>query len=151
MVMSNAAYWAREAARARQRADGAFEDHASKQRALKTAEHYEMLAQSCAQKWSETIFDIAVAMSSSDDKPKSPQGSDLAARQCRMARAKLNLGVRQLADAAGVSSLTITRLERGETLYPRVVAAVRGALEAAGVEFTNGDAPGVTLNSDVLK
>ena len=28
---------------------------------------------------------------------------------------------------------------------PRTVAAVRGALESAGIEFINGDAPGVRL------
>jgi transcriptional regulator with XRE-family HTH domain len=62
-----------------------------------------------------------------------------------MARAALNIGVRELAAAAVVSTNTITRLERGETLYPRTVAAVRAVLEAAGVEFTNGDTPGARL------
>ena len=69
------------------------------------------------------------------------------AAQCRMARAALQLGVRELADAAGVSPTTITRLERGDALYPRTVAAIRAALEAAGVEFTNGEAPGVRLRT----
>ena len=62
-----------------------------------------------------------------------------------MARAAIQIGVRELADAAGVSPTTITRLERGEALYPRTIAAIRAALEAAGIEFTNGDAPGVRL------
>jgi transcriptional regulator with XRE-family HTH domain len=62
-----------------------------------------------------------------------------------MARAALQLGVRDLAAAAEVSPTTITRLERGEVLYARTVGAIRAALEAAGVEFTNGDAPGVRL------
>ncbi len=67
--------------------------------------------------------------------------------QCRMARAALNLGVRELATAANVSTNTITRLERGETLYPRTVDAIRAALEAAGVEFIqeNGGGAGVRL------
>ena len=69
------------------------------------------------------------------------------AQQCRMARAGLGLGVRELAAAADVSTNTIARLERGEALYPRTLAAIRTALEAAGVEFTNGDAPGVRLKS----
>ena len=38
-----------------------------------------------------------------------------------------------------------TRLERGETLYPRTIEVIRAALEAAGVEFTNGGEPGVKL------
>ena len=62
-----------------------------------------------------------------------------------MARAGLGLGIREVATRANVSTNTITRLERGETLYPRTVEAIRTALEAAGVEFTNGDAPGVRL------
>ena len=52
-----------------------------------------------------------------------------------------------MATAAGVSPDTIARLERGETLYPRTVAAVRTAFESAGVEFIaeNGGGPGVRL------
>ena len=65
--------------------------------------------------------------------------------QCRMARAGLGLGVRELADAAKVSTNTVTRLERGESLYPRTIEAIRKIFEAAGVEFTNGNAPGVRL------
>ncbi|WP_354123699.1 helix-turn-helix domain-containing protein [Bradyrhizobium sp. 482_C4_N1_1] len=52
-----------------------------------------------------------------------------------MARAALNLGVREVAEAAGVSTNTITRLERGEELLPRTAADIRAALEAAGVIF----------------
>lgn len=65
--------------------------------------------------------------------------------QCRMARAALEMGVRELAEAAKVSTNTITRLERGEPLRERTTDAVRAALKAAGVEFTNGDQPGVRL------
>jgi transcriptional regulator with XRE-family HTH domain len=48
---------------------------------------------------------------------------------------------------ASVSPNTIARLERGDTLYPRTLAAIRAALEAAGVEFIdeNGGGPGVRL------
>ena len=67
--------------------------------------------------------------------------------QCKMARAGLGLGVRELADMAKVSTNTITRFEGGEPLKERTVDAMRAALEAAGVEFTNGDAPGVRLKS----
>ena len=67
--------------------------------------------------------------------------------QSRMARAALGWGVRELAAAAEVSPDTIARLERGETLYPRTLAAIRAALEAAGVEFIeeNGGGVGVRL------
>ncbi len=64
-----------------------------------------------------------------------------------MARAALELGVRELAEAAKVSTNTITRFERGEPLKERTVDAVKAALEAAGVEFIpeNGSGPGVRL------
>src|SRR5450755_2657354 len=65
--------------------------------------------------------------------------------QCRMARAALGLGVRELAIAAKVSIDTVARFERGEELKERTVDALQRALETAGVEFTNGDQPGVRL------
>lgn len=67
--------------------------------------------------------------------------------QCRMARAGLGLGVRELAERAKVSTNTISRLERGEDLYPRTIEAIRAALEAAGIVFIekNGGGPGVRL------
>ena len=65
--------------------------------------------------------------------------------QCRMARVALGLGIRELAAAAKVSADTIARFERGEDLKERTIEALQRALEAAGVEFTNGDQPGVRL------
>lgn len=64
-----------------------------------------------------------------------------------MARAALDLGVRELAERADVSTNTVTRFERGESLYPRTVETIRAALEAAGVEFIpeNGGGAGVRL------
>ena len=61
----------------------------------------------------------------------------------------LGIGVRELAVAAGVSPETVVRLEGGETLRPRTLAAVHTALEAAGIEFIeqNGGGPGVRLRS----
>jgi transcriptional regulator with XRE-family HTH domain len=67
--------------------------------------------------------------------------------QCKMARAALGLGVRELADLAKVSPDTVARLERGEELRERTVDAIRAALEAAGVEFTNGGQPGVRMKA----
>jgi len=65
--------------------------------------------------------------------------------QCRMARAALGLGVRELAAAAKVSIDTVARFERGDELKERTIDALQRALEAAGVEFTDGDQPGVRL------
>jgi transcriptional regulator with XRE-family HTH domain len=67
--------------------------------------------------------------------------------QCKMARVALGLGVRELADLAKVAPATISRLEAGENLHPRTLAAIRAALEQAGVIFVdeNGEGPGVRL------
>jgi predicted transcriptional regulator len=64
-----------------------------------------------------------------------------------MARAALELGVRDLADLAGVGQATISRLERGETLRDSTVDGIRTALEKAGVIFIdeNGEGAGVRL------
>jgi len=52
-----------------------------------------------------------------------------------------------VATATGLSLPTIKRVEsdREVPVSAEAQAAVRGALEAAGVEFTNGDRPGVRL------
>jgi transcriptional regulator with XRE-family HTH domain len=67
--------------------------------------------------------------------------------QCRMARAALGLGLRELAAAAKVSADTVARFERGEDLKERTIEALQRALETAGVEFIdeNGGGPGVRL------
>jgi transcriptional regulator with XRE-family HTH domain len=53
-----------------------------------------------------------------------------------------------LAVRAGVSLETIKRIERKPgkvSAYAATLEAIQAALEAAGVEFTNGDQPGVRL------
>lgn len=65
-----------------------------------------------------------------------------------MARAALRLGVRELADAAKVSTQTITRLEAGETLRDRTVDDIARVLVEAGVLFVDANdqhGPGVCL------
>jgi transcriptional regulator with XRE-family HTH domain len=73
--------------------------------------------------------------------------------QCKMARVALGLGVRELAELADVSPDTIARLERGDALKERTVAAIRAALEKAGVIFVeeNGEGPGVRLKKKAKK
>jgi transcriptional regulator with XRE-family HTH domain len=61
--------------------------------------------------------------------------ANLDATQCRMARAALGIGVRELAARAVVSPDTVSRLEKGERLHQRTVIAIREALQDAGVEF----------------
>lgn len=56
-------------------------------------------------------------------------------RQCKMARAAIDLGMRDLASLAKVSTNTLIRFERGDDLRDSTVATIRRALEEAGVEF----------------
>jgi transcriptional regulator with XRE-family HTH domain len=65
--------------------------------------------------------------------------------QLRMARAAVGWGVRELAEKAGVTANTVTRIENGADAKQSTMDALQGALEAAGVEFTNGEQPGVRL------
>ncbi|MGA7329351.1 MAG: helix-turn-helix transcriptional regulator [Rhodomicrobium sp.] len=63
-----------------------------------------------------------------------------------MARAALGWTVRALALRAGVSKTTVVRFENGLVdPIPATLRAIRQTFEAAGVEFTNGEAPGVKL------
>ena len=77
--------------------------------------------------------------------------ASLTPQQCRMSRAALGLGVRDLAAIADVSPNTIARLERGESMHPRTHHHLRGALEAQGLLIlTDGErslagGPGVRL------
>jgi len=65
--------------------------------------------------------------------------------QLRMARAAVGWGVRQLAEKAGVTANTVTRIENGADAKQSTIERLQHALESAGVEFTNGDQPGVRL------
>jgi transcriptional regulator with XRE-family HTH domain len=65
--------------------------------------------------------------------------------QLRMARAAIGWGVRELAKKAGVTANTVTRIENGADAKQSTIDALQRALEAAGIEFTNGGQPGVRL------
>ena len=70
----------------------------------------------------------------------------ITAVQCKMARAALGWGVRDLAREAQVGVSTVTRFESGTEPIPATLAAIRRALEAAGVEFIDGEKPGVRFS-----
>jgi len=55
--------------------------------------------------------------------------------QCRMARAALRLGVRELAERAGTSAPTVCRFENGVPVFYSIVNDIRTALIDAGVIF----------------
>jgi predicted transcriptional regulator len=66
--------------------------------------------------------------------------------QCRAARGLVEMDQGTLADGAMVSRSVIIDFEKGRRIPVRNnLAAIQRVLEAAGVEFTNGDAPGVRL------
>ncbi len=76
------------------------------------------------------------------------KNSQLTSELVRAARAILRWDQRRLAESSSVSLATIKRLEaQPGTLIANAVTviAIRHALEAAGVEFTNGEQPGVRL------
>lgn len=64
-------------------------------------------------------------------------------RQIAAARALLGLSPSQVAEAAGIAAEDLTKVEAGGEGI--AVAAVRAALEAAGIDFIDGGSPGVRL------
>ncbi len=73
---------------------------------------------------------------------------EIAAAQVRAARAMVKWSQQDLARASGVSLPTIKRMEGSDGPIRSItenVWKVQRALEAAGIEFTDDDAPGVRL------
>jgi transcriptional regulator with XRE-family HTH domain len=68
--------------------------------------------------------------------------------QIRAARKLLGWSRDRLAPRAGLPINRLGNYELGRRILPLdEVEALKGALEAAGVEFTNGDEPGVKLKA----
>jgi transcriptional regulator with XRE-family HTH domain len=64
--------------------------------------------------------------------------------QCRAARGLVGWSQDQLASAAKVAKATIANFELGKrTPYDRTLDDLVAALESAGVEFIDGEQPGV--------
>jgi hypothetical protein len=75
-------------------------------------------------------------------------GPEITSELIRAARALLRWEQRDLSEASSVSLATIKRLEAKPGIlaaHHLTVSALKRALEAAGVEFTNGASPGVRL------
>ena len=77
------------------------------------------------------------------------QEKNITSDQLRAARAILDMSQAGLAELAGVSSMTVKRAEGSGKPYPaeKAIAAIRTALEVAGVEFIaeSGGGAGVRL------
>jgi transcriptional regulator with XRE-family HTH domain len=67
--------------------------------------------------------------------------------QCRAARGLLGWSQQQLADHARVGLVTVHQLEAGISQPRRAtVEVIQRAFEDAGIEFTNGEQPGVRFS-----
>lgn len=74
--------------------------------------------------------------------------ADLTSEHVKAARALLRWEQKKLAEMSGISLPTIGRLEMQPGRlggYAGTISAIRQALEAAGIEFSNGGKPGVRL------
>jgi transcriptional regulator with XRE-family HTH domain len=72
----------------------------------------------------------------------------LTSDQIRAARALVRWSARELAEKADLSLPTIQRLEAADgvpSTSVQTLMSIKAALEKMGVEFTNGEAPGVRL------
>lgn len=67
--------------------------------------------------------------------PAGPWTIPIRPAQCLAARTLLGWSHLRLAEAAGVSPLTIGRFENGRTPGPSILLRLRRALEAEGIEF----------------
>lgn len=77
-----------------------------------------------------------VSTDASQDAHQDPAAHRLMPWQIRAARAILGWSARELGEAAGVSLSTIRRIEEAQSHDSRMLAAVRSALEHAGIEFS---------------
>ena len=76
------------------------------------------------------------------------EGVTISAGQLRAARGLLGWSQTDLAEAAKIGRATIADFESGKREpYVRTIDELRAALESAGVEFTNGDQPGVRMKA----
>jgi transcriptional regulator with XRE-family HTH domain len=67
--------------------------------------------------------------------------------QCRAARALLNWSQEELVRHAKISKKTIADFERGATTpRPQTLAQMIAAFRAVGIEFLDGNRPGVRLD-----
>jgi hypothetical protein len=83
--------------------------------------------------------------------PLSTKNVEITPAQCRAARSLLDYDQGRLAEMAGLSLSTVVDFERSRRVVSKkAIAAVRIALEAAGVEFIaeNGGGPGVRLRKN---
>ncbi|MFC3126109.1 helix-turn-helix domain-containing protein [Pseudoroseomonas globiformis] len=67
----------------------------------------------------------------------------ISAAQCRMARAALGLSLRELAEAAGISVNTLSRIEGDGNVTSRTLGRVQSVLSEGGAVFRRDGSVGV--------
>lgn len=67
----------------------------------------------------------------------------------KSARELLGWKQEDLATRAGLSRVTVAKLERGISLPEDTVWRIQRALELGGIEFLNGGSPGVRLRPSI--
>lgn len=75
-----------------------------------------------------------------------PEKPSITPGQCRAARGLLDWSQERLAEESKVGAKTIVDFEQSKRKpFARTIRDLREAFEAAGIEFTNGNAPGLRL------
>ena len=78
--------------------------------------------------------------------------SRITPEQCRAARGLLGISQMQLCELAGITHKPLVDFERGKTKpYASTLERICAALEGQGVNFTDGDSPGVRLRKGLRK
>ena len=73
-----------------------------------------------------------------------PEKPSISPGQCRAARALLDWSQERLSEESKVGAKTIVDFEQGKRKpFARTVRDLRETFEAAGIEFSNGNAPGL--------
>ena len=68
--------------------------------------------------------------------------------QCRAARAWLDWSQTELAERSQLSLATVKDFERGKRIpHPNNLAAIRVALQSAGISFVDGEPSGITFRA----
>jgi transcriptional regulator with XRE-family HTH domain len=97
----------------------------------------------------ETHYNVNDFLFSRAEKSLPGISAVISGAQVRAARALLGWTAKDLAQKSKVGISTVQRIENAEgtpNVHAANFAAIESALEAAGIEFTNGDVPGIRLH-----
>jgi len=83
--------------------------------------------------------------------PKSTLKMIIVGTQVAAARKLLKMTQVDLASATGLTEQTIVKFEGGGNVRPETTEAIREALLARGIVFTNGDRPGCYFDNDKVR